>query len=525
MRTRAEPDSETWAYGPRGWTALATAAALAVLAFYDGIAPMVGAWSSEEYSHGTLVPLVAAYLVWQRAPQLGALPFDGSWPGVGIVAAGLLLGIAGELSAIYTLMQYGFLLVIWGTLLAFMGPRPYALIAVPVAVLFFVVPLPAYLYNGLSQQLQLWSSELGVWFIRLFGISVFLEGNVIDLGSMRLQVVEACSGLRYLFPLTALAFIAAYLFRAPLWQRVLVFVSAAPLTLVMNSFRIGVIGYLVDRHGRSMAEGFLHDFEGWLVFMACFALLLLEMRLLMLVTGDRRAFGEAFGIEPPSRRPAATTRSRRLPAQAYVALALLLPALVLATLVDERVETPLARQAFSAFPSTLGDWNGTAATLGDAYVRALRLDDYLLADYVAPDAGRVNLYAAWYASQRKGQSAHSPRSCMPGGGWRIESLARHAVPGVSHGGGPLNVARAVISMGDTRQLVYYWFQQRGRIVTNEYLVKWYIFQDSLTRNRSDGALVRLVTPVDPRAGLEVADRRLAAFAALALPALAGHIPE
>src|SRR5207253_2194127 len=97
-------------------------------------------------------------------------------------------------------------------------------------------------YIQLSQKLQLWSSQLGVAVIRLFGISVYLEGNVIDLGSYKLQVVEACSGLRYLFPLMTLGFIAALFFRAPLWKRSILFLSTIPITVLMNSFRIGMIG-------------------------------------------------------------------------------------------------------------------------------------------------------------------------------------------------------------------------------------------------------------------------------------------
>src|SRR6201999_3169631 len=107
------------------------------------------------------------------------------------------------------------------------------------------------------------------------GISVLLEGNVIDLGSYQLEVAEARSGLRYLFPLMTLGFILAYLFRGPLWKRIAIFLATIPITVVMNSLRIGFIGITVDRWGRAMAEGALHDFEGWVVFMFSTATLIL----------------------------------------------------------------------------------------------------------------------------------------------------------------------------------------------------------------------------------------------------------
>jgi EpsI family protein len=142
------------------------------------------------------------------------------------------------------------------------------------------------------------------------------------------------------------------------------------------------------------------------------------------------------------------------------------------------------------------------------------------------DAGHVvNFYSAYYASQRKGESVHSPRSCLPGGGWEIQSLTQRDIPGVKVGEVPLRVNRVLISYGEQKQVVYYWFQQRGRVITNEYLVKWYLFWDALTRNRTDGALVRLTTIVTEGEEIPAADARLSAFAAAAVPRLHTYIPE
>src|SRR5262249_53361207 len=135
---------------------------------------------------------------------------------------------------------------------------------VPIAFLLFAIPLPYFIDAKLTLQLQLISSQLGAFVIRQFGIPVFLEGNVIDLGNYKVLVVEACSGLRYLFPLLSLSFLAAYLFRAAMWQRAIVFLSAIPITVLMNSARIGMIGVTMDRWGPKMADGVLHYFEGWI---------------------------------------------------------------------------------------------------------------------------------------------------------------------------------------------------------------------------------------------------------------------
>ena len=140
----------------------------------------------------------------------------------------------------------------------------------------------------------------------------------------------------------------------------------------------------------------------------------------------------------------------------------------------------------------------------------LKLNDYILADY-ARDADRVNFYVAYYDSQKKGEAAHSPRSCIPGGGWEIKNIVRQPVSGVEFHGQPAAVNRVTIQKGQHRQLVYYWFMQRGRVLTSEYMVKGYLVYDALTKNRTDGALVRLTTALRPGEDWEVADTRLRQF--------------
>ena len=184
-----------------------------------------------------------------------------------------------------------------------------------------------------------------------------------------------------------------------------------------------------------------------------------------------------------------------------------------------------ARKAFSDFPLAVGDWKGQRDTLEQIYIDALKFTDYTLINYKDGKNNLVNLYTAYYESQRKGQSVHSPRSCLPGGGWQIQSLTQIALPEALVNGQPLQVNRALISYGDQKQLVYYWFQQRGRALTNESLVKWFIFWDAITRNRTDGSLVRLTIPLRPGGEVAELDQALNSFAKEMSPVLANYIPN
>src|SRR5262249_24873811 len=215
----------------------------------------------------------------------------GPAPAVIFIAAIML--VVGELSAFYLLLHVGFVVALLGIVLSLGGISLLRVTFVPIAFLVFAIPLPYFIDSELSWRLQLISSQLGVFFIRLFGVPVYLSGNVIDLGVYKLQVVEACSGLRYLYPLLSLDFLAANLFHAPLWQRALVFLSAIPITIVMDSFRIGMVGLLVDRWGTQQAEGLLHFFEGWVIFIACAAILAAEIWLLAQL-GSGKSFFQVF---------------------------------------------------------------------------------------------------------------------------------------------------------------------------------------------------------------------------------------
>jgi exosortase D (VPLPA-CTERM-specific) len=509
------------------WLTCGAAFAVGVVAFRDGVRYMLEVWEANpEYSYAYMVPAISLFLAWQRKNELAALEYRGSWIGVAIVALGIFIGLLGQLATVYTLQQIGFVVTICGFVLALTGWQALRLLWMPLLLLFFMIPLPQFLQQSLSAGMQLWSSALGVWFVRLMGISVYLEGNVIDLGTYKLQVVEACDGLRYLFPLVTLGLVMAYFYKGALWKRLLILFSSVPITILMNSARIAMIGWMVENWGPGMAEGFLHDFQGWAVFMLSFALMVGLMIVLSFIGRDRRSWRELFGVTFPDPLPSGVARRpRRLNASAVMACVLLAAGAFVSVTVPNRAEAVPARASFVDFPMVLGQWFGERSGMDPGMLQSLMLSDYLMASYHGPTPRPIALYVAWYDSQRAGRSVHSPRSCLPGGGWQIAELAQVEVPGVQSSGRPLRVNRAIVALGSERQLVYYWFQQRGRIITSEYLAKWYLFWDSLTNSRSDGALVRLIVPMAEGEQSANADRDLQRFAAELTPVLDRYVPR
>ena len=189
------------------------------------------------------------------------------------------------------------------------------------------------------------------------------------------------------------------------------------------------------------------------------------------------------------------------------------------------MEVPPPRAMFVDFPMNLDGWVGISLTLEKQYIDALRFDDYVLADYRSGDGQPVNLYAAYYRSQRKGQSAHSPQSCLPGGGWEISSIDTMDLPANSGMVRSLHVNRASIRKDGQKQIVLYWFKQRDRILSNEYLVKVYLLWDALSRGRTDGALVRIASLVGPGETEDIVDERLRRFVATIDPEMIRYVPD
>jgi len=508
------------ALGAFGGFAVLVAALIA--AAYESLAWMVGhEWfDTEDYSHAALVPLISIYLVRQRIDTLLAAPRE-PWVGLALVAIGLALVVVGDLSTIHAMSQYGFAIGVLGAFGVAFGRGALRGNLAPLALLCLMIPLPNFFYQPLSSELQLLSSQLGVLFVRGLGISVYLHGNVIDLGAYQLQVVDACSGLRYLFPLFSLGCLFALLYKGPRWQRGLLVVSTVPIAIVLNSLRIAAIAIAVDRFGVGAAEGLTHEVEGWTVFALCVCALLLEARVLAAPRlraacasrgGARSRLSDAFHVSLPPVPPGGLA----LPLPDFrafsLALALIATALVLgATYFRGMTNVELPRASFVEFPMQLPpDWVGRRDALERKYLDVLDLDDYLLADYASTGGMHIGAYIAFYRSQLAGRAVHSPRSCLPGGGWEIANLRTIELTDPTSGA-RVPVNRVVIAHGGATQLVYYWFEQRGRVIANEYLVKWYIFVDALERSRTDGALVRLTIPISDGEHADRADAVLAEF--------------
>lgn len=487
-------------------------------------------WNREDYTYGWLIPGIVLYLLWDNRRQFLQAPTVPSWWGGLLLLPGVLFFWIGELSGEFFTQYFSLTLVVVALCWMMTGWRKLKAILFALLFSFAMYPPPHFLHNKITFQLKLISSEIGVQLLHWYGMSAYREGNVIDLGFTQLQVVDACSGLRYLFPLLVMTLLLTYFFKAAFWKKCVLVLSAIPLTITTNSFRIAMTGVLYEIWGPVAAEGFFHSFSGWFIFMFGLVVLLLEMWVL---TGFKSLRSLGIFSAPPeqdieqvevkggvSRSGASLFR----PPQFSIAVLLLAASVLVVQGVDFSEKVPAA-QAFSQFPLQLGSWNGKKGFLEQNIIDTLDLSDYAIVNYIGSDNKQVNFYTAYYQSQTKGESIHSPATCLPGSGWSFDKAGTVKIP-VAYGNlGSIPVNRAFMSKGDVHQLSYYWFPQRGRVLTNAYELKFFNFWDALTKQRTDGGLVRLITPVYAGEQVDNADARLVAFMKDLLPEMSYYFPK
>jgi exosortase D (VPLPA-CTERM-specific) len=512
-----------WKAGRAATAGVAVVLATGILLYRGVLVKLVRDWSgNDDYSHGFLIVPLALYFAWRQRDHLARLRPSPSNLGLLVVVAGLATLGAGVLGAELFLQRASLLLVIAGTVAFLLGWAHLRTLAFPVLFLLLMIPIPAIVFNQLAFPLQLLASQAGELTLRAAGIPVLREGNVITLSTTTLQVAEACSGIRSLISLLTLSIVFGYFtLRRPV-SRVWLAAASVPVAIAANAARVAGTGLAAHQFGPRAAEGFFHTFSGWLVFLVAFLLLSAVRVAIVRVVPECPPPAPATPAEPTAR---VGRTPRRLAARsAAVAALFLLGGVAIAD--ASRTEPVLPRQSLATFPSRLAGWQGEPTVRFDQQVLAvLGVDEYINRIYRSPDGQPIGLYVGYYASQRQGDTIHSPLNCLPGAGW--EPVTRRRVSLEVAGARPIVVNRLLIRKGIESQVVIYWYQGHGRVIASEYWGKIYAVIDAIRLNRTDGALVRIVSPVlaaDPE-GERRAEQVAFGFLTAAFPVLERHLPE
>jgi exosortase len=228
---------------------------------------LVRQWiDDQDMGHGFFVPVIAGYIIWQKRQDLLAESPSPTWWGLVLVGWGALQLLVATLGAELFLARTAFVISLIGVILTLVGFRILRKLAFPLFLLFFMVPIPAIIYNQVTFPMQLFASQVADWALTVMGIPVLREGNILELASQRLNVVEACSGIRSLLSLSFLSLVYAYFFDKRVWMRPVLLIATLPIAIIANAGRVTLTG-LVSEYDAELARGVFHYASGWVIFM------------------------------------------------------------------------------------------------------------------------------------------------------------------------------------------------------------------------------------------------------------------
>jgi exosortase D (VPLPA-CTERM-specific) len=495
-------------------TFLVTILACFVISYLPVFQKLLIRWSTEDNSYCYLIVPLFFYFLWERRCNFRLWEFSWSPWGLLPIFFSTSLIFLGEIGSVETLMYVG----IWGNLVGFAltlyGWR-IKFIAFPLIILFFLVPLPPFLNRMLTFKLKIAASVLSADMLRIAGISVFQEGNILDVGIDKLQVVDACSGLRSFMSLVFVSIIIGYFVVKAWWRKTILLLMILPLSILLNGFRIFVTGWLTVNGNRELAQSLIHDFWGLLVFMMACAFLVLAAFVLRKIGPSQT---KHFDADPGGRpvNPVLPWALLTMVFTLFVASGWAIKAIPSMHVIPERA-------SFDSFPTEIGGWQGKKYRLSNEILNSLWADDYVTAVYhKAGSPNLIYLLIPFYEYQGTLHTAHTPQSCLLGSGWTLlGSDERMVKVGRSK---EIKIMTMILEKGGTRLLGSYFFLQRGRVITNPWSNKFYLIYDALQRRRTDGALVRIEMTLASDQSSERAYTILENFISQLWPLLPEYVP-
>lgn len=477
---------------------------------------IVTTWfTNEDYSYGILIPFVSAYLFWDIRSRLNNVQISSSWAVLPVLIIFYLLSLYGILGSSEHISRPAIpVLIILFAGFCF-GTEFVKKFILPLGFLVFMVPLPAILDRTLGLFLKRISSELGGLIIKIFGIPVHVSGNVIDLGVTQLQVVDACSGLRFVFPLFALGIIYAYFFERVTWKRIVCVFSTIPIAILTNGLRIGITGILTDKYGPEMAQGFFHDFSGWVIFMAAFVFLFLIGRCLRLFPSQERI----TDTSEPVQKITSSVVSLKDKAAFLVSVFLLLTAGGFSWSTSKL--PPLAiKGGIQSFPIAFGDWTGYAEPVDPDIILKSGAEEAFNGLYRNQNHEEVFFYMGYRSSAflESENFFHSPTVCLPGHGWENKETSSHQIADVPFFK-ELTVTKMIVENEGIRQLVYFWFQTKDRSTPDKNIHRFHLARHAIQRDNTHALFIRPITPVKSKETITDAEKRMDMFVREMMPVL------
>ena len=454
--------------------------------------------TNEDYSHAFLMPFIAAYLIWEKRKSFKNAQIRPFWIGILLVIFTLLFSIYGVLGSDISAARISWWLWLVCIVLFCYGLYFFKILFLPILMLGFIIPLPNCVQAPLTMSLKLASSKLAAFIIRIANIPVYLDGNILDLGYTQLQVVDACSGLRYILPLIALGILCAYFFQKSLWKRIILVFLTLPIAVLMNGLRVSLTAILSQWVSPKAAEGFFHSFSGWLVFLLSFSLLMvLSYILKLLPPKDVKKRQNVSHLYSNSAKTHYKRKERGNIIPFTITVGLLVVILVASLSTSTMPKIKLAN-SMAAFPLEFKGWKGTPGSIDPKILKKSGAEEAFQATYINDKNKIVSIYIGYRGTPfMEGEEFfHSPTVCLPSSGWKVLKQEKHTIPDASPHYKEFVVRKMLVEKMGQRQLVYFWFQTKSKIAHIIFQNRFHLAIHALRKDNTYDLTVHVYTPIE-----------------------------
>lgn len=494
--------------------------------YFPTLKSLVKVWSTDDdYSYGYLIPLITSYLIWEKRKEIKETATSVNWLAVVPFLLFLVISLYGMLGSSPSAVRPTIPLILLSIVLFCFGRKMFKVLFFPLAFLIFMIPLSTLVQNKIGVPLKAISTKFGAVILRLSGISVFVEGNVIDLGVTQLQVVDACAGLRFILPLFALGVIFAHFFEKNRWKQIALAVITIPIAIITNGIRVGATGILAHQYGPKVAEGFFHGFSGWIVFVFAFALLFVFHFFVLkrFKTKDKYHNNPSSGNNEGSNEVQRTPSGNLTPVLICSVSFIIFGILIYSTTM---LSATNIKGGLSSFPLTINEWQGKEESMDPEIIRLSGAEQALNATYANTDKQIVSLFIGYRGSPfvESENFFHSPNVCLPSAGWRTIQSTTYTIKGVPVFNA-LTIAKMVIEKMGQRQLVYYWFQTKNRTSYDVNINRFHLALHAIKRDSTHDLFIRPITPIYPGESIEDAEKRMDQFVRDMMTALLQFLEE
>ena len=476
-------------------------------AYYVPFSSLYHTWmTNDDYSYGLLIPLISFYFLWEKKNILKNTPVKPFWPALPVLVLFVILSIYGILGSSGHISRPALpVLIILFAVFCF-GIEIFKKAALPLCFLVFMIPLPTVLDRTVGVFLKSVSSQMGGLFLQALGYSVHVSGNVIDLGVTQLQVVDACSGLRFLFPLVALGVVYGYFFERVMWKRVACVLITPPIAILTNILRIGIAGILTYNFGSGMAEGFFHDFQGWAIFMVSLVFLFIfSLFLRLFPSGGKTPLKDGSPLQEPE-----IHHRNNMPAF-IVSIVLMLVVAVL-TFNTQAMPPVKIKGGIERFPVAFDGWTGKSSLVDPEIIEASGAEESFNAVYQDQAGQIVSLYMGYRSTAflENENFFHSPTVCLPSSGWKTIRQSTYTINDVPVFG-TLSVTEMLMEAMGEKQLIYFWFQTKDKATHSKDINRFHLALHAIQKDNTHDLFIRPITMIGKQESIEIARQRMDGF--------------